>query len=1227
MLAATQPILTLPQCDDVSVVGGKAVNLGALCRAGFPVPAGFVVTTDAYRAARNAGEDGVSSELAELIGAAYAQLGGGRVAVRSSATAEDMAGASMAGQYETFLNVEGEPALLAAVARCWASLDTPRTRSYLAERGIPLDRVAMAVVVQRQVAADVAGVLFTANPRTGDLREMVVEACWGLGEALVSGKVQPDVWRIKRDAGEVIERRIADKQQMLSPDGVGEESPVPEAMRRKPCLDDDALQSLHQLGLRSAEHFGGEQDLEWAIERGRLYLLQSRAITTLDDAPDIAAAVSAEREALAAALAARQGPWVRHNLGETLPHPTPLTWSVMRQFMSGGGGFGAMYRLAGFEPSPAVCGEGFLRQIAGRIYMDTAAAAGMFFDRFPFRYDLAALRTNPDAAQAPPTIPTGGLRRRFAAQRRLAVIRGRLTRRAETLDQRLRHEAFPAFAKYVESEAARPLGTLSGVALADIWERRRREVLDVFAPQAFLPSLVEGMVLGDLRDLLAELFWDEDSDELARFLSSSPVPNLTLLADAGLFEVAAGRRPMDAWLDQFGHRAAGEFDLATSRWREQPDAVRRIADRLAGGQSPMALHEAHSAAVRQRLAELRARCDRADADELNRRVDRVWRYIVFREDGKFHLMLGYELLRGVALEAGRRLGVGDGVFFLEEQELLSALRSPGCEESPGTGGTLVERIAQRRRLRRAQAKLSLPHLIDGDTLAALGEAPRLADDAMHAAFAVSAGHAAGPARIVRSPDEAGDLGNGYVLVCPSTDPNWTPLFVNAAALVLECGGTLSHGAVVAREMGLPAVVLPDATRLFADGDRLYVDGDAGRVGRADGTDTPAPPPTSAAASEGDPRIAPADVPPPPGRKDRRAARLRNVSLAVWGILLALAFVLPEAVLYRPALRAVDAAVWWMVPLMGKPATVAVVAAGVAILTMLLQRVLVDNARLREARRRAQILSRSAAGLPADSPRARAIARLTTPVQVRVLSAAMTPLAVLLGPMVFTFLWMPARMEPANWSPPPGTEAYAVATVETLPAGETVTLEHDPALTVDQPTQAVVEDVASATDALKSLLAAWQQPGTPADETLAAEIRDLQARGKTADDLRRALGVGIRPRAISWTLRTPADDPHGGRWTVAMRGPGGVVRSLRLVVGDRHPPEDALELLSDEPGIVGIRLVLPRPRPQPFFTPLAGVSWQWVTRRQWDEFDIGWLGVYLLAYLPTMMIARRALRVA
>ena len=357
------------------------------------------------------------------------------------------------------------------------------------------------------------------------------------------------------------------------------------------------------------------------------------------------------------------------------------------------------------------------------------------------------------------------------------------------------------------------------------------------------------MALAELRTFLAENFWDEDADALAHLISSGGPPDRTVTRDAELYEVGKGNQPLETWLGTYGHRAADELELAGPRWREpsQAVAVRELAACLAAADSPLECHRRHVDEVDRCMAALCGRLSGRDRREFARRVDLVRRYIAFREDGKDFLILGYDLLRDAALEAGRRLGAGQDVFFLTREELFDALR---------VGFAPWHLIEQQCAAFAAESRLDLPRVLDAKALDTLGDAPERAPAAGgHKAFAVLVGRGRRVARVLVSPRDAGDLGRRYVLVCPSTDPAWTPLFGNAAGLVLERGGMLSHGAVVARELGLPAVVLPGATRLFHDGEEIHVE----RLPRLGGE----------TVGSGPSRFAGRD-----GRSERRRCRLR-----------------------------------------------------------------------------------------------------------------------------------------------------------------------------------------------------------------------------------------------------------------------------------------------------------------------------------------------------------------
>lgn len=1295
-------LVTLRDSRDLRLVGGKALRLAQLLDAGFPVPDGFVVTAAAYRAGHDRGS--LPAPVAQETVAWYRRLGSPPVAVRSSATAEDQADASMAGQYQTILDVAGEAALLAAIEHCWSSVDSERTRAYLTEHGLEPSEVTMAVVVQQLVPADVAGVLFTANPRTGAPDEMLIEASWGLGEALVSGQVQPDTLVLDSLSGRVKTASIAEKrfqiisrgqgpgsgdprtaQTAASKDGCQSQSAeagnpwtaltlVPDDQRNVPCLTSQQVYALWQLGIRVADHFGSPQDLEWAIHGQQVLLLQSRPITTLAAAGAYRRCLEQTQSQLRQDLAAGRGPWVRHNLAETLPHPTPLTWSLIRRFMSGAGGLGGMYQLAGFQSSAAVRDDGFLDLIAGRVYMDLSRAPDMFFPDFPYRYDLDLLRVNPDAAHGPPTIPCGPLLQQVRINRRLAGIQRRLEALSRDADQRLDKELIPAFVAYAAAEKQRDLTQLETRQWLELWRDRERRVLDEFAPQSLLPSLIAAMALARLRALLEEHFWDEDPLELGNLLSSAGEPDETLRASQQLYELAVGDtawrtggqacpepRPehplqelrqelLTPWLERYGHRAPDEFDLASPRWRERPAAVAALAQRLQGNVSPLALHERHVAEANRRLQELGQRLAPAQRRELEEQLQLARRYLRFREDGKHYLMLGYQLLRDLALEAGRRLGIAEDVFLLTFAEL---------QESLTTGFAPLQLLEQRRVQRKAEAKMSLRLAIGTEEIESLGQPPARAEGHRIPAFPISAGSNQGPARIVLSPPEAGDLGRGYVLVCPSTDPSWTPLFVNAAALVMECGGTLSHGAVVARELGIPAVVCEGATERFRDGELLQVDGHHGAIVRPAGHGEPAATAAARAAAERSPEqvseVDPRDtviprrlVPPVVGRRERRAARLRNLMLLTWSLYLIAAFVTPAPWVYDPSLELLDGLLWPIVAAWGKPAVVMVAALGLAVFTMVGQRLLTDTGRLRVAKHRAAQLRRLARQLPADAPRRQALLALARPVQTRILMAGLLPLALILGPMVMSFLWFPQRVDPASWNARPGATVYVVATVDgefTAP----IRLEHDPALTLEEGTPAT-QSLPPLRATLEERLARWQR-----SSDLSGLPWEVQEAGRwisksLATDLGEYLSRDLPPQSLAWTLYTPHDRPGRFRitlWAGAMESSttGGTradrrpfaprdVSALRanVVVGDAFPPQRR-EDLGDGKGpvqvvrpaartspikLVKVTYFEPKKQARPmFWTPLAGLGW--------PNWDTGWLLAYLLAYLPAMFLLRWLLR--
>ncbi len=1197
-------ILPLAEAFDANLVGGKAVNLAAMIRAGLPVPDGFVVTTAAYLA-RDTHREEIFHLIREAHTALVGPLASPLVAARSSATAEDLAGASMAGQYETFLNLATIDAVLEAVTACWESVESDRVRAYLHEQAIDPTAVHMAVVVQKLVPANVAGVLFTTNPRTGSPAEMLIEAAWGLGEAVVSGQVQPDLIRVATDRCEVLQYTVADKTLRLLPGGREFEA-TPEELRRRACLKFDAIRQLADLGRRASRYFDHPQDIEWAIDDGgRVHLLQSRAITTLDDAAAYQSLLAQTSEYLHRELNAGRGPWVRHNLDETLSNPSPLSWDVVGRYMSGDGGFGHMYRRVGFSPSAAVAQAGFLERIGSGIYMDCARMPEMFFAEYPFVYDIQLLRENPDAAQAPPTLPLGSARQRGAAAQRAAEVTSALHRESETLDRYFDETLVPGIDSWLIEQSACELRHLTNEELVEKWGEREHQVMNLFGAEAFLPSMIEALALAELHRFIADHLWDEDPDELVHLLSVSPHPDRTSIANTQLREVAQGERPLDEWLREHGHRAPGEFDLATPRWHERPQDVQGLADQLRDSSDSTAKHAARVAQAKATLANLKQSLPPTAAKQLLNHVRLLQRYVRFREDGKYHLMRGFAVLRETAIECGRRLNVGDDIFFLTVAEISDALR----------GGYLPEdQIARRRAERQAASRLHLPRVIDRADVAELGQVPISDAGEQWSAHPVSSGSASGPVRVVLSPEKAPPLDSGYILVCPSTDPSWTPLFAKAAGLVLERGGTLSHGAIVARELGLPAVVLDSATSLLADGQTIRINASQGLVTRVD---TGEPAKHNPSTDHRDiTRLERKLLPPPIGVRESRVNQLALLAALFWLVFLAAFYLLPPTWIKQPAFRLIDLALWPLVRQLGMAGAVASIGGVFSLVLIIAQRWLTDNTRLREAKHRAANLRQAASKLPADSPRRSAMNAAVKPVTGRMLRASMVPLAWLLGPMMLIFLWFPERVDPAVWNPEPGRGVSIVAEVDGEAPGP-ISLQVVDGLSLEAGVS-VERFLPPIRDELEELRTEWKNPSEMTDYPWEVQAAGDHAREALLTSLDAYLRQRIPSQNLSWRLKVPAETR--GRYLLRLIPPAPAnPLDIPIVFGNAHPPElTEIEPL-DQSVVRSITVIHPRPLTQRrFWTPLVsfgGPAW-----------DFGWLGVYLIAYLAVMFIGKRVVGV-
>ncbi len=831
---------------DLPYVGGKGLNLGKLTRAGFHVPRGFCVTTDAYRfSVQHLSEQNTDAinalvlapELIAAIQAAREELQTATVAVRSSATAEDLAEASFAGQQDTFLNVAADE-LLDALKACWASLWSERAVAYRETQGIADDGLAMAVVIQEMCEADVSGVLFTVSPLHPEVA--VVESNWGLGESVVSGAITPDSFHISRETGEVLDRSIATKREMVTDAGVRQ---VPDDRQEIPSLTDAQLQALTQLGTRVETLYGQPMDIEWALSDERFVLLQARHITTPSSSITFASPTpKVDKEAveklrqkeiqLLETLAEAHGTvWGHYNLAEVLPAPLPMTWTIVKDFMSGAGGLGEAYRGLGFHPSENVESKGILDLICGRIYVNLNREAELYFDGFPFAHDFNALKKNPQQAmyaQAQTDIKRSTAS--FWLKLPLHIVRMssaemRLRRMRSTFDQMLTVDVFPAFQAEVEAERDLSYTDLSDAELVSKFEMWRAKTLDDFAPKALTATLLAGFSLQRLEAALQKCVDETAAKTLASRLISGLSGNLTIVTNEKLRQVATGDFALTDFLKDYGHRAVGEFELAVPRWREDTTYLEQVIASLqqgaseTGGQQHFERQtEQHVSAERELSALLG---DKASLrKQIESELDFTRRYMPFRETAKFYLMLGYEQIRRALLKLDDRYELDGGIFYLLPDELGRLI----------AGDDFGDIIAARRAERELMLQIELPDVIFSDSLAKIG-APGATEMAeTYTGVGVSAGITQGKACVLLSPSDVRPSDRGYILVCPSTDPAWTPLFLRAAGLVMERGGILSHGAVVAREYGVPAVAnIPNATRLIADGQMLQVDGNQGIV--------------------------------------------------------------------------------------------------------------------------------------------------------------------------------------------------------------------------------------------------------------------------------------------------------------------------------------------------------------------------------------------------------------
>ena len=846
------------------LVGGKGANLGELAKlAGIHVPDGFCITTQAFQ--RIMGETAAITEyldqlarltvtdrekIAELSGelrqviAAIAipqaieeeisrhlsRLGEKNAyAVRSSATAEDLPTASFAGQQDTYLNVIGKAAILTHISKCWASLFTERAVIYRLQNGFDHRKVHLAVVVQQMVFPQAAGILFTADPVTSNRKVLSIDASFGLGEALVAGLVNADNYKVRN--GELVDKQIATKQ--LAIYGVKAGSTTTEAIapaqQQRQALSDAQILQLAEMGRTIEAHFGAPQDIEWCLADEIFYIVQSRPITTLYPIP-----AASDRE---------------NHLYLSVGHQQMMTDPIKPLGLS-------FFLLTTRAP---------MRTAGGRLFVDvtqhlaTAVGRAMLLQGMgqhdPLmkdalqtiieRDDFIKTATNDQPGQSPkggpppaqpaiandPTIVTDLIKQ---SQASIAALKQRIQSKAgadllafirEDIQQ-LRQILFDPQSSAVFMAAINASAWINEKMHEWLGEKNAADVLSQSVPHNITSAM--GLALLDVADAI------RPHGAVIAYLQQAKADDFL----GGLRQLAGGQAAWDAieaFLDQYGMRGAGEIDITRSRWREQPTTllplILRNIKSFAPGESQrrFAQGQQEALAKAQDLLERLRQLPEGEqkAEETKHNIDLIRNFIGYREYPKYAMVSRYFIYKKALLKEAERLVQANvieetvDIYYLTFEELDEVVRTQQLDR---------QLISRRKEEYQTYEKLTPPRVItsDGEIVRGAYKRENLPTGAL-VGLAVSAGVIEGRARVIFNMAEA-ELAEGDILVTRFTDPSWTPLFVAIKGLVTEVGGLMTHGAVIAREYGLPAVVgVENATTRIKEGQRIRVHGTEGYV--------------------------------------------------------------------------------------------------------------------------------------------------------------------------------------------------------------------------------------------------------------------------------------------------------------------------------------------------------------------------------------------------------------
>lgn len=888
------------EMTDLDMVGGKGMNLLRLSQAGLNIPTGFILTTNAYRLFTSANgldetiavilkthDKGIADpeilsskiraafsngrvplEVSTEILSNYEKLEGGPVAVRSSATFEDLPDTSFAGQQDTYLNIIGNDALLKAIVDCWSSLWTARAISYRIRNHISHERAALAVIIQEMVQSEVSGVLFTANPLTGLRTQVVIDATFGLGEALVSGKVEPDHYEVDLPSLKITRKMIGTKSFVILSQldgGTISSSSKPDDSQ---ALEDDQILALARLGKKVADLNGIPQDIEWALSKGAFHLLQTRPITSLFPTPD---GMSMEPLKVMFSFAAVQG---------VMDPITPLGCDILKYVFAIGA------NLFGYNKTPET--QNILFVAGQRLWANFSALFRNTTGRSVIRGALSmveptvqqALEVIWDEPSFQPGKPGISFHTKLHLARFFIPLAGNVF--LNILSPNSRGSYIRNNGENLLEIFRAKLSSLPGTGMERLVRQLDTyfEIIDRYIPRTlvlFISGVAAGMASFNALNQLArrsgeesngddKVYWKDVVLEVTRSLPGNPTtemdlslwdiarelkkdpPSLQAMRSLEPHEMAKRfqqgilppviQQVVEKFLERYGNRGFAEIDIGRARWAEDPTHIFealtgyiQINDQdrdpnvvFAGG-----LKEARKAVGQIVFMARKSRHGWIKAALVKFFARRVRALMGLREAPKFFAVRMFGLLRLALVETGKELvktgdlQTADDLFFLTFKELR--------EFSTGVDRNWPEVISKRREIyQREFLRKQIPRLLLSDGRAFYEGMNHInGDENSMTGSPVSPGSVEGVVRVVFDPRKA-DLLPGEIMVCPGTDPSWTPLFLTASALIMEVGGMMTHGAVVAREYGIPAVVgVHQATSRLKTGQRVRINGSSGII--------------------------------------------------------------------------------------------------------------------------------------------------------------------------------------------------------------------------------------------------------------------------------------------------------------------------------------------------------------------------------------------------------------